>query len=144
MIKYHFRKDSRDIKMFNGTMIPVQWRLEGVDLLGDEFVCNQTNGILEPNATFNLVMHFRALKPLNITSKDKKALKLLVSDVNSFLGFMENHTIHVTAEAYDVALEINLPKGNDGGLEFGTIRVNSENKQICNLKNKGKYNIKYK
>ncbi len=57
---------------------------------------------------------------------------------------MENHTIHVTAEAYDVALEINLPKGNDGGLEFGTIRVNSENKQICNLKNKGKYNIKYK
>jgi hydrocephalus-inducing protein len=67
-----------------------------------------------------------------------------VSDVNGFLGFMENHTIAITAEAYDVALEINLPKGNDGGLEFGTIRVNSENKQVCNLKNKGKYNIKYK
>lgn len=57
---------------------------------------------------------------------------------------MENHTIFVMAEAYDVALEINLPKGNDGGLDFGTIRVNSENKQICNLKNKGKYSIKYK
>ena len=67
-----------------------------------------------------------------------------MSDVNGFLGFMENHTISITAEAYDVALEINLPKGNDGGLEFSTIRVNSENKQVCNLKNKGKYNIKYK
>ena len=67
-----------------------------------------------------------------------------MSDVNGFLGFMENHTINIAAEAYDVALEINLPKGNDGGLEFGNIRVNSENKQICNLKNKGKYNIKYK
>ena len=78
MISFFFRKDSRDIKMQNSTMIPVQWRLEGVDLLGDEFVCNQTNGILEPNAVFNLVMHFRALKPLNITNKDKKALKLLV------------------------------------------------------------------
>lgn len=65
--------------MTNLTMIPVQWRIEGVDSLGDEFVCNQTSGVLEPNTSFNLVMHFRALKPLYITSKDKKALKLLVT-----------------------------------------------------------------
>jgi hydrocephalus-inducing protein len=137
------RKDTREIRMTNQTRIPVLWRLEGVDLLGDEFVCNQTSGILEPNQGFNLVLHFRALKPLTITGKEKKALKLLVSDVNSFLGFMENHTVYVMAEAYDVALEINLPKGNDGGLDFGNIRVNTENKQVCNLKNKGKYPIKF-
>jgi hydrocephalus-inducing protein len=137
------RKDTREIRMTNQTRIPVQWRLEGVDLLGDEFVCNQTSGILEPNQGFNLVLHFRALKPLTITGKEKKALKLLVSDVNSFLGFMENHTVYVMAEAYDVALEINLPKGNDGGLDFGNVRVNTENKQVCNLKNKGKYPIKF-
>jgi hypothetical protein len=65
--------------MTNTTMIPVQWRLEGVDLLGDEFVCNQTNGIIEPNNSFTLLLHFRALKPLNITAKDKKNLKLLVN-----------------------------------------------------------------
>lgn len=64
--------------------------------------------------------------------------------MNSFLGFMENHTIAVTAEAYDVALEINLPKGNEGGLDFGNIRVGFENKLTCTLKNKGKYPIKYK
>lgn len=137
------RKDARDIKMTNQTMIPVQWRLEGVDLLGDEFVCNQTSGIIEPNANFNLVLHFRALKPLVIAPKDRKALKLIVSDVSGIIGPIENHIIYVTAEAYDVALEINLPKGNDGGLDFGTIRVNTENKQICTLKNKGKYPIKY-
>ncbi len=57
---------------------------------------------------------------------------------------MENHMITVTAEAYDVALEINLPKGNDGGLDFGSIRVNSESKLNCTLKNKGKYPIKFK
>lgn len=73
------RKDSRDIKMSNNTMIPIQWKLEGVDLLGEEFVCNQTNGIIEPLSSFNLVLHFRALRPIVITPKDKKIIKLLVN-----------------------------------------------------------------
>jgi hydrocephalus-inducing protein len=137
------RKDSKDIKMTNTTLIPVQWRVEGVDLLGEEFVCNQVSGVIEPQSSFNLTLHFRALRPLVITTKDKRVLKLLVSSVNSFLGFMESHKISVQAEAYDVALEINLPKGNDGGLEFGNVRVNMENKLACTLKNKGKYPIKY-
>ena len=137
------RKDSKDIKMTNNTLLPVQWRLEGVDALGEEFACNQTSGIIEPLVTFTVVLHFRAMRPLVITAKEKRALKLLVSSANSFLGFMENHLITVTAEAYDVALEINLPKGNDGCLDFGSVRVNSENKLNCTLKNKGKYPIKY-
>ncbi len=83
------------------------------------------------------------MKPLLITAKERKILKVLVSSLNSFLGFMENHLIQVTAEAYDVALEINLPKGNDGGLDFGSVRVNNESKLACTLKNKGKYPIKF-
>jgi hydrocephalus-inducing protein len=138
------RKESKDIKMTNNTLLPVQWRIEGSETLGDEFICNQTSGVIEPNESFNLILHFRAIKPLTITAKEKKILKVLVSSVNSFLGFMENHVITVLAEAYDVALEINLPKGNDGGLDFGSIRVNSESKLNCTLKNKGKYPIKFK
>lgn len=137
------RKDSKEIRMTNSTLIPVQWRLEGADMLGEEFVCSQISGVIEPFQSFSLAMHFRALRPLNITPKDKKMLKLLVSSLNSFLGFMENHSIMVIAEAYDVALEINLPKGNDGGLEFGNVRLNNENKLSCTLKNKGKFPIKF-
>ena len=139
------RKDSKDIKMTNNTLIPVQWKLEGLNQLGDEFVCNQTAGVIEPGQSFSLVLHFRALKPLVITPKERKFLKLLVSSVNGFLGFMENHTIPVTAEAYDVALEISLPKGTDGGLDFGTLRVGGPDPKItCSLKNKGKFPIKFK
>lgn len=72
------RKDSKDIKMTNNTMIPVYWKIEGVDQLGEEFVCNQTSGVIEPFYTFTLVLHFRALRPIVITAKDKKILKLLV------------------------------------------------------------------
>ena len=34
--------------------------------------------------------------------------------------------------------------GTDGGLDFGTIRVNEERKETCTLKNKGKYEITFK
>lgn len=72
------RKDSKDIKMTNNTLIPIQWKIEGIDFLGEEFVCNQTSGVIEPFNSFNLVLHFRALRPIVITPKDKKILKLLV------------------------------------------------------------------
>lgn len=75
------RKDAKDIKITNNTMVPVQWRLDGLDLLGEEFVCNQLSGKLDPFENFNLVLHFRALKPItyhSLGNKDKKILKLLV------------------------------------------------------------------
>jgi hydrocephalus-inducing protein len=50
----------------------------------------------------------------------------------------------VFAEAYDVALDMSFPKGAEGGIDFGTIRVMDETKQTCTLKNKGKYEISYK
>lgn len=143
------RKDSKNIKMTNNTMLSVLWRLDGTDGLSEEFVCNQTSGIIEPNESFDLVMHFRALRPITIgggKNEGKKVFRLFVSSLNSHLGFMENHVISLTAEAYDVALEITLPKGNDGGLDFGNIRIGAgnENKHTCMLRNKGKYPIKFK
>lgn len=34
--------------------------------------------------------------------------------------------------------------GNDGGLDFGTVKVGQEEKLTCHLKNKGKFEIQYK
>jgi hypothetical protein len=33
--------------------------------------------------------------------------------------------------------------GTDGGLDFDAVRVSEEAKQVCSLKNKGKYDISY-
>lgn len=58
------------------------------------------------------------------------------------MGLVQTENIQVTAEAYDVALDMSFPKGADGGLDFGTIRVVAdESKQSCSLKNKGRYDI---
>ena len=33
--------------------------------------------------------------------------------------------------------------GADGGIDFDAVRVSDESKQVCTIKNKGKYDIGY-
>ena len=60
------------------------------------------------------------------------------------MGIVQTENIQVIAEAYDVILDMTFPKGADGGIDFDVIRVFSEEKHTCSLKNKGRYDIEYK
>lgn len=130
------RRDSRSIMMYNKTALPVSWRLQGVEELGDEFTVPQDQGIISPNSSFPLSLRFRARRPLTI----KRILRLEVADVEKILGVVYTENIQVTAEAYDVDLEISP----DGCLNFGTIRVFEEVRLSLRLKNQGKYEVSYK
>ncbi|XP_037622519.1 hydrocephalus-inducing protein homolog isoform X2 [Sebastes umbrosus] len=130
------RRDTRSVTLHNKTALPVSWRLQGVEELGDEFSVPQDQGIIEPNSSFPLTLHFRARRPLHI----KKLLRLEVSDVEMILGIVHTENIQVTAEAYDIALDITP----DGCLDFGTIKVFEEVKLCLRMKNQGKYEIAYK
>ena len=59
----------------NNTLLPVQWKLSGLDVLGNDFSFNQEHGIVQPKSEFELKVHFRASKANNY----KRALKLEVS-----------------------------------------------------------------
>lgn len=54
-------------------------------------------------------MHFRAVRPINI----KKIVRLEVSDVEQIMGLVQAENIQVHAEAYDVALDMSFPKGEN-------------------------------
>ncbi|KAL0621981.1 Hydrocephalus-inducing protein-like protein [Plecturocebus cupreus] len=64
-----------------------------------------------------------------------------VLDADNLLGVVQIENITVCAEAYDIALDITFPKGAEGGLDFGIVRVTEEVKQPLQLKNRGKYEI---
>nr|XP_046249402.1 hydrocephalus-inducing protein homolog [Scatophagus argus] len=130
------RQDSRSLMLHNKTALPVSWRLQGVEELGDEFSVPQDQGIISSNSSFPLSLHFRARKPLHI----KKILRLEVSDVEKILGIVHTENIQVTAEAYNIALDISP----DGCLDFGTMKVFEESKLSLRMKNQGKYEIAYK
>ncbi|TMS05303.1 Hydrocephalus-inducing protein-like protein [Larimichthys crocea] len=111
-------------------------RLQGVEELGDEFTVPQDQGVISPNSSCSLTLHFTAKKQVHI----KKILRLEVSDVEKILGIVQTENIHVNAEAYDIALEISP----DDCMDFGTIKVFEEAKLSLRMKNQGKYEIAYK
>ncbi|XP_070763174.1 hydrocephalus-inducing protein homolog [Enoplosus armatus] len=134
------RRDSRSVTLHNKTALPVSWRLQGVEELGDEFSVPQDQGIISPNSSFPLSLHFIARRPLHI----KKILRLEVSDVEKILGIVHTENIQVTAEAYNMALEISPGRYAEGCLDFRTIKVFEEAKLSFRMKNQGKYEIAYK
>ncbi|XP_043935458.1 hydrocephalus-inducing protein homolog [Protopterus annectens] len=133
------RKDTKTLFLRNSMLLPVAWRITGLENLGDDFMVSQDQGIILPKSEFSLHLHFRAMKAVNA----KKVIRLEVSDVENILGIVQTENIQIFAEAYDVALDISFPKGADGGLDFGVIRVTEEAKFSLSLRNKGKYEIGY-
>uniref|UniRef100_A0A3Q2PEK1 HYDIN axonemal central pair apparatus protein n=1 Tax=Fundulus heteroclitus TaxID=8078 RepID=A0A3Q2PEK1_FUNHE len=65
---------SRGIMMQNKSALPLSWTLHGVDALGDEFMMPQDQGVVQPNSSFLLSVHFKAKRPVLV----KKLLRFEV------------------------------------------------------------------
>ncbi|NXJ80823.1 HYDIN protein, partial [Trogon melanurus] len=133
------RRDSRTLVLHNSTPLPIAWRLSGLENLGEDFSVSQGEGIVGPRTEFGVHLYFKATKALSV----KKMIRLEVSDAENILGVVQTENIQVLAEAYDVALSINISKGTDGSVDFGVLKVMDEAKLVLTLKNKGKYEIAY-
>ncbi|XP_077746033.1 hydrocephalus-inducing protein homolog isoform X4 [Canis aureus] len=133
------RKESKVILLRNITPLPVAWRITSLEHLGDDFTVSTMQGIILPKAEYSLQVHFQPSKPVYI----KKMIRLEVLDADNLVGVVQIENILVFAESYDVALDITFPKGAEGGLDFGIVRVMEEVKQPLQLKNRGKYEIMF-
>ena len=69
--------------MRNSTLLPVAWRVNGMDNLGDDFSLTTEHGVIDAKSEFALQMHFRAIRPTNI----RKIVRLEVSDLPFQLWF---------------------------------------------------------
>uniref|UniRef100_A0A8C8B419 HYDIN protein n=1 Tax=Otus sunia TaxID=257818 RepID=A0A8C8B419_9STRI len=123
----------------NRTPLPVAWRLSGLENFGEDFAVSHEEGVVGPRTEFGVHLYFKATQALSI----KKTIRLEVSDAENVLGIAQVENIQIFAEAYDVALSINISKGADGSVDFGILKVLDETKQVLTLKNKGKYEIAY-
>ncbi|XP_068267686.1 LOW QUALITY PROTEIN: hydrocephalus-inducing protein homolog [Nyctibius grandis] len=133
------RTDSKTLVLQNSTPLPMAWRLSGVKNLGEDFSVSQDRGFVGPRTEFSLHLYFKATKAVNI----KKTIRLEVSDAENALGVVQIENIQVCAEAYDVALNIDICKGTGGTVDFGILRVLDDAKQVLRLKNRGMYEIAY-
>ncbi|XP_015443273.1 hydrocephalus-inducing protein homolog isoform X1 [Pteropus alecto] len=133
------RKESKIVVLRNVTPLPVAWRVTSLEHLGDDFSASMMQGTIPPKGEYSLQLHFQPSKPVNI----KKTIRLEVLDTENIVGVVQFENIMVFAESYDIALDITFPKGAEGGLDFGIVRVMEEVKQPLQLKNRGKYEIMF-
>nr|KAF6318524.1 HYDIN axonemal central pair apparatus protein [Pipistrellus kuhlii] len=133
------RKESKLVLLHNVTALPVAWRITSLEHLGEDFSVSLPQGIVPPKAEYSLYVHFQPSKPISI----KKPIRLEILDSDNLVGVVQIENILIIAESYDMALDITFPKGAEGGLDFGTMRVMEEVKQPLQLKNRGKYEIMY-
>lgn len=68
------RKETKTVYLRNSTLLPVAWKLNGLENLGDDFSVTVDHGVIEPMQEFAMQLHFRAIKPVNI----KKIVRLEV------------------------------------------------------------------
>ena len=134
------RKESRDIRLKNPTLIPISWRFTGIEAYADELGISPSEGQICSGEECIVKAVFHSIRH----SVFKRALKLEVYDKDKLSESPMDVAILFNAEGYDISIDMHFPKGMDTGLDFGIIRVLDEDKQICILKNKGKYEVGYK
>ncbi|XP_013359426.1 PREDICTED: hydrocephalus-inducing protein homolog isoform X2 [Chinchilla lanigera] len=133
------RKESKTVLLRNTTPLSVAWRVSTLEHLGEDFTLSMMQGLIPPWAEYSLQVHFQPSKPVNI----KKPFRLEILDAENLVGVVQIESILIYAESYDIALDITFPKGAEGGLDFGIVKVMDDLKQPLQLKNRGKYEIMF-
>ncbi|XP_068021945.1 hydrocephalus-inducing protein homolog [Melanerpes formicivorus] len=134
------REQSRMLLLRNNCPLPVAWRLSGLESLGQSFWVSQSQGTVGPRSELAVQLCFRASKPLSV----EKKIRLEVSDAENVQGVVQVENIQVLAEAYEVALNITLPEGAEGCLDFGVLNVLGSAKQVLTLRNQGQCKLAYR
>lgn len=61
-----YRKDTRSLFIRNSTLLPVAWRVNGMENLGDDFSLSSDHGVIDPRQECEVKLHFRAVKVINV------------------------------------------------------------------------------
>ncbi|KAL7750642.1 hypothetical protein RI367_003984 [Sorochytrium milnesiophthora] len=134
------KTDVRELRMRNTALIPVAWKLLGTDGLNEEVHISPLDGVVAAMASQDITFRFAAAKPTTV----KRTVKIEYTDIERTSGQASSESIQITAEAYDVAMDVGFPRGSEGNLDFGILRVFEEGKQTLHIKNKGKYELNFR
>jgi adenylate kinase family enzyme len=134
------RTDTKMLNLINPTKLPVAWALSGTDQLGEEIRAGATSGVVDPLGSAQVPFYFQSSKPTSL----KRSLRLEVSDVDNVAGIVQAEHIQISAESYDVALDVSFPKAGEALLDYEAMRVGEERSLTCNIKNKGKYELGFR
>ncbi|RNF21339.1 hydin-like protein [Trypanosoma conorhini] len=125
------RQEEKVITIANDSLMPIRWRIAGVDNLPMEFALNSTSGLLDVNGIYPLEVVFKPTRP----GVHNVALKVEVTDAEETL--FESLPLTIKAEAHDVVVEWSRR------VDFKLMHVGETRKETVLILNKSAYEVGY-
>ncbi|KAJ0401033.1 hypothetical protein P43SY_009913 [Pythium insidiosum] len=145
------RQDEKTFLLENQGAIAVTWRVVNPDAIPSDFRIFPLEGVVKPFQQTPVVVSFTAMTE----ALHKYALQIEFSDADSALRVDERRrmlSLVLQAEAYkidvcsfesDSPADASPPGTRDGSLDFGLVRVGESHSRSFNIRNRGKYDIKF-
>ncbi|ESL05890.1 hypothetical protein TRSC58_06445 [Trypanosoma rangeli SC58] len=125
------RQDEKVITIANDSLMPIRWRLSGVEKAPVEFELSSTSGLLDVNGIYPLEVLFKPTRP----GVHNVALKVEVTDAEETL--FESLPLGIKAEAHDVVVEWTRH------VDFKLMHVGETRKETILILNKSTYEVGY-
>ncbi|OQV16015.1 Hydrocephalus-inducing protein-like protein [Hypsibius exemplaris] len=119
-------------------LLPIRWRLLGIDQLPPEFIFESREGTLKASSEIQLI----PVKFISTTEKPvvhvKKPLRIEFSSEDPDMPPIQTENFTISGESYDLVLDITFPKVLDSALDFGISKVNDEVMRQMTIRNKSR------
>ncbi|XP_063234801.1 hydrocephalus-inducing protein-like [Bacillus rossius redtenbacheri] len=136
-----YRKDTKIVTLKNKSPVALLWRFFGTDSLKADFEMSVSEGVVIPYSEQQVHITYTASKIQTITKKPVR-LEVFLDETHHEPALSE--LVSLSAETYDVVVDVKFPPPGDDHLDFGASLVGQEQQQALVLRNKGKYDISFK
>ena len=144
------RTDTKCVRLSSESALPVRWEVSAESLAAltgdaneagcEDFTIEPTSGTIAPGASCDVQVTFHAREAKEV----EQTLAIEVMDAAAELGAVQRHSVHVSAEAYAIDVDIAWPDDQFEGLDFGAFKVADKQESALELVNGGKYDVGYK
>ncbi|XP_022253141.1 hydrocephalus-inducing protein homolog [Limulus polyphemus] len=124
-----YRSHADSIVLTNSSPLSMSWKLDGLEVLGSEFIVPIPEGIINSFSTYAVKIFFRALAPVIVSKKQIKLERKLAGVVCIFLDFQNlvfSCLIPTCLLELAVRTQVSDPEGLLGVLHTESILVQAE------------------
>lgn len=127
------KTDSQTFTITNTCLLPVAWKLAGVEGLPEEVTISPDSGVLNARSTVDVTVTLRAVEKKMISEK----VTLQIQDVKEVLPVAQEVIIPIVGEAYKIEVDVKFPEEGVTGIDFGTVKVVDDHIKTISIQNTG-------
>ena len=133
------QRDTRKFTVYNASLLPISWKLVGVEGMQPEISIFPTEGTLDARKSVDVTINLNA----ETQKVFEENITLEVQDME-LKEVAQEASIKIGAEAYSIDVNVVYPDEELNGLDFGLVKVVDDVSKEFTVENTGKYEVGFK